>query len=107
MKTPRFIKIAGLSGMVVVSLLGASADPIITCWQTDYAGQYARVYTNAAMQTAGTSLTTWANSSLSQSQPAYAGIQEIYSGTTGYTFARPAWPVSRWDPGRPAFPTCR
>jgi len=51
------------------------------CWLTTYSGQYARVYTNNAMQTAGTTLTTWSNGSQTQANPAYCGIQEIYSSS--------------------------
>ena len=56
-------------------------DARTNCWFTTYAGQYARVYTNSSMQASGTSLTTWANSSMSQSLPAYCGVQEVYSSS--------------------------
>jgi hypothetical protein len=59
MKNTRCLLALGLA----VSGLNAAADPILTCWQTNYAGQYARVFTNAAMQSAGTALTTWSNGS--------------------------------------------
>jgi len=68
-------------------ILGASyvmahaTDPRTNCWLTTYAGQYARVYTNTAMQLAGTNLTTWSNGSLTQSLPAYCGVQEVYSSS--------------------------
>jgi hypothetical protein len=56
-------------------------DPRTNCWLTAYAGQYARIYTNNAMKTAGTTLTTWSNGSQTQSLPAYCGVQEIFSST--------------------------
>jgi hypothetical protein len=60
---------------------GASTDARTNCWLTTCAGQYARVYTNSSMQAAGTPLTTWSNGSLTQANPAYCGVQEVYSST--------------------------
>ena len=72
-----------------------ASDPRTNCWFTTYSGQYARIYTNNAMKTAGTALTTWSNGSQTQSSPAYCGVQEVYSssnsvyirssGLAGYT----------------------
>ena len=56
-------------------------DARTNSWLTTYAGEYARVYTNTAMQQAGTSLTTWGNGVLSQALPAYCGVQEVYSSS--------------------------
>ena len=56
-------------------------DPRTNCWFTADSGQYARLYTNLAMQTAGTTLTTWSNGSQTQSLPAYCGVQEVYSSS--------------------------
>ena len=64
-----------------LAISAQALDPRTNCWFTTYAGQYARVYTNSALQLAGTSQTTWANSSLSQSVPAYCGVQEVYSSS--------------------------
>ncbi len=58
-----------------------AADPRTNSWFTTYNGEYARVYTNAAMQSAGTALTTWSNGSQNQTNPAYCGVQEVYSST--------------------------
>jgi hypothetical protein len=63
----------------LLPLSSAWADPKINSWFTVAAGQYARIYTNAAMQSVGTTLTTWGNGSQTQTNPAYCGIQEIYS----------------------------
>lgn len=72
-----------------------AGDPRTNCWFTTYSGQYARIYTNNAMKTTGTALTTWSNGSQTQSSPAYCGVQEVYSssnsvyirssGLAGYT----------------------
>ena len=76
-----------LSLNLVVALAAASfqtgtfAATQTNCWLTAYSGQYARIYTNDAMQAAGTTLTTWSNGSETQANPAYCGIQEIYSSS--------------------------
>jgi hypothetical protein len=59
--------------------VAASADPYVDSWFTDNAGKYARIYTTDANKTAGAAVTTWSNGSQTQSLPAYAGVQEIYS----------------------------
>ena len=59
-----------------------AADPRLDSWFTANSGKYARVYTNDANKTSGTSLTTWGNGSQNQTLPAYAGVQEIYSSPT-------------------------
>jgi YHYH protein len=85
-----------LTGIVLMlAAFAQAADPRTNCWFTAYAGQYARIYTNDAMKTAGTALTTWSNGSQTQSSPAYCGVQEVYSssnsvyvrstGLAGYT----------------------
>lgn len=55
------------------------ADPRIDSWLTAGSGRYARIFTSAANQGAGNAVTTWSNGSQTQSLPAYAGVQEIYS----------------------------
>jgi hypothetical protein len=56
-------------------------DPRTNSWFTAYSGKYARIYTNNAMKTAGTTLTTWSNGSETQSAPAYCGVQEVDAST--------------------------
>lgn len=73
--------VAVLRAFFMVTLSAQARDPRTNCWFTTYAGQYARVYTNTTMQLAGTNLTTWSNGSLSQSLPAYCGVQEVYSSS--------------------------
>lgn len=75
------------------SLTCASADPQLTSWFTAKSGQYARVYTNTAMEDAGAYVYTWSNSSFTQALPAYSGVQEvdystdwIYIRSTGLGF---------------------
>ena len=73
---------AALLGISLV--LGAAAragDPRTNSWFTTCAGQYARLYTNTAMQTTGTPLTTWSNGSENQTNPAYCGVQAVYSSS--------------------------
>jgi hypothetical protein len=65
----------------MLAMPAPAQDARTNCWFTSYAGQYARVYTNSALQAAGTSQTTWANTSMSQSLPSYCGVQEVYSST--------------------------
>src|SRR5437763_2623362 len=60
----------------------ATADPQLNSWFTAYSGKYARIYATDANKAAGTSVTTWSNGSQTQSSPAYAGIQEVYSSTS-------------------------
>jgi hypothetical protein len=67
-----------LAGILLAGT-AAHADPLTNCWFTAAAGQYARIYTNAAMQSAGTPITTWSNGSQTQSAPAYCGVQAVYS----------------------------
>jgi hypothetical protein len=84
-----FVTIAALAAL----LTNAEADPQLTSWYTTNSGQYARIYQTTAEETAGTSLTTWNNSSFSQDLPAYSGVQEvdysadwIYIRSTGLGF---------------------
>jgi hypothetical protein len=58
--------------------VAVAVDPTTNSWLTAYDGIYARIYTNDAMQAAGTVLTTWSNGSETQAAPAYCGIQAVY-----------------------------
>lgn len=71
------------AGLVVAFLVHAAhaADPRTNSWFTTYDGQYARIYTNNLMLTNGLTLTTWSNGSESQTNPAYCGVQEVYSSS--------------------------
>ena len=63
-------------------LLGGTlhaADPRTNSWLTSYSAKYARIYTTDANKSSGTSVTTWSNGTQTQSLPAYAGVQELYS----------------------------
>jgi hypothetical protein len=73
---------AGALGILLALAAAAHAgDPRTNCWFTTQAGQYARIYTNDTMLAAGTVLTTWSNGSETQANPAYCGIQEVYSSS--------------------------
>jgi hypothetical protein len=72
-----------MTGMVIALLMNTApaADPRTNSWFTACSGIYARIYTNNAMKTAGTTLTTWSNGSQTQSSPAYCGVQEVFSSS--------------------------
>ncbi len=67
------------TGILAIASLAADADPRVASWFTGGASRYARIYTDAAARTAGSSVTTWSNGSQTQAQPAYAGVQAVYS----------------------------
>ena len=72
--------------LVLVSLFAcmtaAHADPLITSWYTSISSKYARIYTSTANRTAGVSATTWTNGTQAQTNPAYAGVNEINSSAS-------------------------
>ena len=59
--------------------VSALADPQLSSWVTDFASKYARIYTSDASKVAGVTATTWTSRTgqITQSQPAYAGMQKI------------------------------
>ncbi|MDB6124857.1 MAG: hypothetical protein JWQ71_3850, partial [Pedosphaera sp.] len=57
------------------------ADPLLSSWLTAYSGKYARITQTDADLAAGTTKTTWSLNSVSQTLPAYCGIQNIYSSS--------------------------
>ena len=71
----------GLStaGMVITGTVGA--DPLVDSWYTTFSARYARIYPTDAAKSSGTASTTWGNGSLTQSSPAYSGVQAIYSSS--------------------------
>jgi len=64
-----------------LTVTARAGDPRTNSWFTTYVGQYARIYTNDAAKAAGNAVTTWSNGTLTQSAPAYCGVQEIYFAT--------------------------
>ncbi len=70
---------AGLLFALTMNL--RAADPLVDSWFTAYSGKYARIYTTDANKTNGVAVSTWSNGSQTQSLPAYAGVQEIYSSS--------------------------
>lgn len=63
----------------------AFADPRLTSWFTANSGQYARIYTTTAAETAGTKSATWSRGAGTQASPVYADINEInYSANWVY-----------------------
>jgi hypothetical protein len=79
MKTTTLLFGCAVAAMVIAQT--KAADPRVASWFTAYSGRYARVYTNAAAQSANNAVTTWNNGSQSQTLPAYVGVQEIYSSS--------------------------
>ena len=66
---------------MLVGLVTAHADPLLTSWSTGNGGKYARIYTSTANRTAGISAATWTGQTL----PTYAGVHEIdYSANWVY-----------------------
>ena len=74
-------------GAVLIFAFGLSAgtlwgaDVRIDSWLTAYSGKYARIWETDADLSTGTTKTTWSRNSVSQTLPAYAGVQEIYSSS--------------------------
>lgn len=107
MKTKTYLTALVLA-LSALGTAGLRADPQITSWFTAYNGRYARVYTNSTMQADGNALLTWSNSSMSQTLPAYSGIQEIdfsadwiYLRSTGLGIHV----MGPWSTGFPNLPT--
>ena len=70
--------------VVITGLIGTLAhatDARVDSWMTKYSGKYARLYATTADLNAGNAVNTWSRGSLSQSLPAYSGVQEIYSSS--------------------------
>ena len=76
-----FAILATLAGMMLITWNVSAADPQISSWFTLDAEKSAQIYQNDADQLAGKTSTTWSNGRLSQSQPAYDGVQEILTST--------------------------
>ncbi|MEM7383356.1 MAG: YHYH protein [Verrucomicrobiota bacterium] len=64
--------------LILVLLTGSAvADPLLTSWQTDLSGRYARIYETAADENVLRSVTTWNRGQGAQDQPTYAGVSEV------------------------------
>ena len=72
---------------LLIASLAHADDPQISSWLTAYSGRYARIYTSDADKSSGNSVTTWSNGSQTQANPAYCGVQEIYS-SSNYVYVR-------------------
>src|ERR1041385_3500675 len=60
--------------------LASASDPRIDSWFTKYTAKYARIYTTTANMNSGNAVTTWSRG-VTQSSPAYCGVQEVYYST--------------------------
>ena len=95
-----------IAALVLLGLRGADtlrADPLLTSWFTTYSGKYARIYTNATMELAGTPVTTWSNGTRRSRCRLTMASQEIDYRRTGFISAAPAWAVTSWARGRNGF----
>ena len=70
-----------LAGSLAGSIASA-ADPRVDSWFTQYSAKYARLYATTADLASGNAVTSWSRGSLSQSLPAYCGVQEVYSSSS-------------------------
>jgi hypothetical protein len=70
-----------LAGAVLISQSASVAEPVITSWFKIDSGNYARIYPNDFEKAEGKTVTTWSNGRLSQFQPAYCGVQAVYSSS--------------------------
>ena len=61
--------------------IASAADPRVDSWFTQYSAQYARLYATTVDLGSSSAVSTWSRGSLSQSIPAYCGVQEIYSSS--------------------------
>src|SRR4051812_18589016 len=88
--------------VLLVPVLRAQTDPHITSWVT--ARSYARVYETASARTAGTAVTTWPNSSLTnggggQATAVYSDVQRVvYSTNYVYVYVTglPSYTTGNW-----------
>src|SRR6185369_1152167 len=63
--------------LLAMTTSASFADPQVTSWFTLDSTNVARVYLNDQMKASGQTVNTWHNGQMSQSQPAYCGVQEI------------------------------
>lgn len=59
----------------------ATADPQIASWFTLDSGKFAQIYRTDADKFSGKTETTWSNGRNTQAQPAYCGVQAVYSSS--------------------------
>ncbi|MEX1049837.1 MAG: YHYH protein [Akkermansiaceae bacterium] len=86
------------------------ADPRINSWFTEDSGRYARIYSSAAAETAGTTSTVWSKGAGIQSAPTYAGVSKVvYSANWVYikTTGLAGHIMGPWPDNFPNFPSNR
>lgn len=69
-------------GVLGTLFLPLAADPLVTSWQNDLSGRYARLYQTDAEEAAGNAITTWNRGQGVQALPTYAGVSEVAVTTT-------------------------
>lgn len=74
------MKIVGVFiGVLLAAQRLTAADPLIASWFKLDSSNYARIYPDDSAKMAGRTATTWSNGRLAQSEPAYSGVQAIFS----------------------------
>src|SRR5437867_13239343 len=71
-----------LAGLLIPAAVASAADPCADSWFTQYSAKYARLYATTADLNSRNAVTTWSRGTLSQSLPAYCGVEEVYSSTS-------------------------
>lgn len=77
MKTKHLV--GAILGIATLPGVLRSGDPRTDLWLTEGSARYARVFASTANRLAGIAATTWGNGSQTQAQPAYCGVQAVYS----------------------------
>ena len=78
---------------MLIPLIGLGSDAMLDSWLTQNSGLYARIFQDLEAMHDGHSITTWSGGQGTQSQPVYAGVNEVafsddwlYIKTTGLGF---------------------
>ena len=74
--------ITSLLAAILVAGAALAADPQLDSWQTANTRRYARIYATDAARLAGTTVTTWARGTTSQTTPSYAGVIQVSSSAS-------------------------
>ena len=68
--------------LLAIAVGPIAAQPIVTSWQAEHSGRYARIYETTAAESASQSVTTWSRGEGIQDQPTYAGVNEVSVSAT-------------------------
>ncbi len=62
---------------ILLLMIPAFAEPLLTSWSTEFSGRYARIYETLADQNSQNSVTVWNRGQGVQALPTYAGVHEV------------------------------